>query len=48
MKKLPLNKGLLESAEILEIIKGRLGDFEEFNRNIKETIQDPTRFGFPD
>lgn len=48
MKKLPLNKSLLESDEVLEIIKVHLGDFEEFSRYIKEIIQDPARFGFSD
>jgi uncharacterized protein YutE (UPF0331/DUF86 family) len=38
----------LEAAEILEIIKAHLGDFEEFSRHIREIVQDPVRFGFPE
>jgi uncharacterized protein YutE (UPF0331/DUF86 family) len=38
----------LEAAEILEIIKAHLGDFEEFSRYIREIIKEPVRFGFPE
>jgi uncharacterized protein YutE (UPF0331/DUF86 family) len=38
----------LEAAEIFEIIKGRVGDFEEFSRYIREIMQNPGRFGFPE
>lgn len=37
----------LEAAEILEIIKSHLSDFEEFSRHIQKILQNPKRFGFP-
>jgi uncharacterized protein YutE (UPF0331/DUF86 family) len=38
----------LETAEILEIIRAHLEDFGTFSRHIREILQDPARFGFPD
>ena len=38
----------LEAAEILEIIKVHSDDFEEFSRHVREILQNPGRFGFPE
>jgi uncharacterized protein YutE (UPF0331/DUF86 family) len=38
----------LEAAEIFEIINVHSDDFEEFSRYIREIMQNPGRFGFPE
>ncbi len=38
----------LDPAEILEIIKTHLDDFEQFSRYVREILQNPARFKFPE